>query len=127
MSKWKEAKAAEEARKQKEQKQPTLEEFEEGMASDIDELQKAFRERAQKEQQRFADVTNTDYYFVVCFSNYKQLVEFCDMLGIMPDDLYHDGREFARKMKKALSTPDTDFPKIQPFNKDYVARAREKK
>ncbi len=119
MSKWKQQREKEE----EENKIPTLEEFEEGMKNEITDLQQAFRDRAANEQQRFADVCDTDYYFVVFFSNYDQMVEFCDTYHLDIDDLYIDGRKLARNIGKAIKTPDSAFPKIQPFNKDYVERS----
>ena len=127
MSKWKEQKAAEaKVAEKKKPEPPSLEQFEEGMASDIDALHQAFRDRAKQEEKRFSDVCDSDYYFVVCFSNNAQLVEFCESVGLNPDEIYIDGREFARKIKRALKTPDSEPARIQPFNKDYVARARSK-
>lgn len=131
MSKWreereKEALANESKKKSKKAEAPTLEEFEEGMAADLDSVHESFRARTEKENKRFADVCDSNYYFVVCFSNNAQMVEFCDMLGLNPDEIYMDGRQVARKIGRALKTPDTAFPKIQPFGKDYVQRARTK-
>ena len=129
MSKWKEAKEAEAkaAEKKAEGKTPSLDELEGEMAERIDELHQAFRDRAKQEEKRFADVCDSDYYFVVCFSNNGQLNEFCESVGLDPNEIYIDGREFTRKIKKALKTPDTEPSKIQPFNRDYVARAMEKR
>ena len=126
MSKWKEQQEAEKTKKQAEKQEPaTLEEFEQNTADGMEELHQAFRDRAAKEEQRVMDVVNCDYYFVVCFSNRKQLYEFCEKTGLNPDEIYIDGRTFARKIKRALETPDTDFPKVQPFNREYKSRARE--
>lgn len=128
MSKWKEAKEAEAQKTKKTGTEtPSLEKLEEEMAVRIDDLHQAFRDRAKQEEKRFADVCDSDYYFVVCFSNNGQLVEFCEGVGLNPDEIYIDGRDFARKIKKALKTPDTEPSKIQPFNRDYVSRARAKK
>lgn len=125
MSKWKDQKEAEKTKQEEPQKIPTLKEFEESMDENARELHQAFRERAAREEQRVLDVVNCDYYFVVCFSNRKQLYEFCERTGLNPDEIYIDGRTFARKINRALETPDTDFPKTQPFNRDYAKRARE--
>ena len=113
-----------EQKQQEEQAIPTLEEFESGMLDDIDDVAKGFRERASREAQRFEDVCDTDYYFVVVFSNKTQLMEFCDKFGVDFDDLYVDGRKWARKLGKKIECQDSVFPKIQPVNKDYAARAR---
>ena len=122
MSRWKDQQKTEKV--QEETKIPSLEEFEEGMENEIDELHAAFRERYAKEQKRVLDVIDSNYYFVVCFSNHDQLNEFCDSIGLDPNAIYYDGREFARRINRALTTPDTTFPKVQPFGKDYVDRAR---
>ena len=103
-----------------------MEEFEDDMETGMEELHGAFRQRFEKEQKRVLDVCNADYYFVVCFSNKGQLDEFCSTVGLNPDEIYYDGRVFARKINRALKTPDTVFPKILPFSKDYTERARNK-
>ena len=121
MSRWADQKKP----KQEEPQEPqTLEEFEEGTAAGMEKLHQAFRDRAAKEDQRVMDVVDCNYYFVVCFSNRAQLYEFCEKTGLNPDEIYIDGRAFARKINRALQTPDTKFPKVQPFNKDYVNRSR---
>ena len=125
MSKWKDQKAKEAETPVQEEPQG-LDEFEQSMSESIGELQNAFREKIVKEDKRVVDVVNCDYYFVVCFSNRDQLFEFCDSVGLNPNEIYIDGRQFAKKINRALKTPDTQFPKTQPFNKDYVKRAREK-
>ena len=129
MSSWKEEREKEaQARQAKEvpKKKPTLEEFEEGMAEDLKNVRESFRARADKEAKRFSDVCDADYYFVVCFSNKAQMEEFCETVGLNPDEIYIDGRQFARRIGRALSAPDTQFPQIQSFGKDYVQRARNK-
>lgn len=123
MSKWKDQRAAE---AKKEAPVPTLEELEAGFKEDFDELHNAFRDRAAKEQKRFMDVCDTGYYFTVCFSNRDQLIEFCESVGLDPDNMYMDGREFAKRIKRALKTPDTEYPKTQPFARDYVNRSMER-
>ena len=125
MSKWADQKAAEKAKPKKREPQ-TLEEFEQATENGMEQLHQAFRDRAAKEEKRVLDVVNCDYYFVVCFSNREQLYEFCNKAGLNPDEIYIDGRTFARKINRALQTPDTKFPQTQPFNKDYVSRSRNK-
>ena len=125
MSKWKEQKEAETKGEKQSQDPPTLEEFEQKQADGMEQLHQAFRERAAKEEKRMLDVVNCDYYFVVCFSNRDQLYEFCERAGLNPDEIYIDGRAFAKKINRALETPDTQFPKTQPFNREYAKRAQE--
>lgn len=128
MSKWKDQKEAE--AKAAEEERLRLEELEAAMLHDLDqesELLKGFKERREKEDKRSKDVTDANYYFVVCFSNADQMEEFCDNFGLDSDEVYMDGREVARRFRKALKTPDSEFPRTQPFNKDYTIRAREEK
>ena len=121
MSKWKEIHET-----KQEPTMPTLEEFEDSMEEQLDDVQKSFRDRIQKEEKRLKDACDSNYYFTVYFSNSKQLYEFCEKFGIDKDAIYVDGRKLARAMQKALDAKDTEFPATQAFNKDYVSRAREK-
>lgn len=126
MSKWQEQKEAEKKQAKTEKPEvPTLETFENEMKDGMEQMHQAFRDRAAKEQQRIFDVCDADYYFVVCFSNKGQLVEFCEKMQLNPDEIYIDGKEFARRVNRALQTPDTKFPNTQPINRDYANRARE--
>lgn len=124
MSKWKETKEAE-ARQQEEEERLTLEQTETAYHEIVEEseLLRKFKERHEKESKRRQDVTDSNYYFVVCFSNSAQLHEFCDKFKLNPDQLYIDGREFAKKVNKALSAPDTDFQSRYGSSKDYADRA----
>ena len=106
---------------------PTLEEFEASMTEQLDDAQKAFRDRISREEKRMKDACDCNYYFTVYFQNSEQLFEFCDKFGISRDALYVDGRQLAKQCKRALETEDTVFPKTQPFNRDYVERARKKR
>lgn len=124
MSRWKEQKEAE--KKPTPKADPNLADFEKSSEEGMEQLHEAFRARAAREEQRVIDVVNCDYYFVVCFSNRDQLYEFCEKTGLNPNEIYFNGKEFARKMNRAISTPDTEFPKVQPFNKEYVKRAMDK-
>lgn len=127
MSRWRDEREREKkkaAEKKAKPQVPTLEEFEEGMTEDLQKVRESFRERKEREDKRFADVCDSNYYFVVCFSNNAQMVEFCERVGLNADEIYVDGREFASKINRALKTPNTDFPKVQNFGRDYKERAR---
>lgn len=125
MSKWKEAKEAELREQQEEEERQTLEQTEKELASIVEEseLLRKFKERHEKEAKRRQDVTDSNYYFVVCFGNSGQLIEFCEKFGIDSDRLYIDGKEFARKVNRALQTPDPVFPRQQKGGEDYKNRA----
>ena len=125
MSKWKETREAEIREQQEAEERQKLEDSEKELASIVEEseLLQKFKERHAKESKRRQDVTDSNYYFVVCFSNNDQLKEFCDQFGLNPDLLYMDGKYFAKNVNKALQTPDTDFPRVQAGSKDYRDRA----
>lgn len=116
MSKWKDMQQEEYAQKmQQEQEQQfeSLAEVESGFLDDIKELHSAFRDKAQKENKRFMDVTNTDYYFCVCFRSQEQMKEFCKSVGLDPQQIYIDGKEFARKIGRVVKSPDPVLPRQQ--------------
>lgn len=126
MSRWKEQRDAEAKPGEDAAEIPTLEDFEEGAASDMERLHQAFRDRAAKEQKRVFDAVDSNYYFVVCFSNNEQLIEFCQTVGLNPDEIYIDGRQFAKKINRALKTSDSDFPRVKAFDREWTQRARDK-
>lgn len=101
----------------------SLEQLEKDSAQELDEVAEGFRSRMKKENDRFVDVVDSGYWFCVCFTSAKQKEEFLDELGIPADEKYIDGREMARAYRKALKTPDTDFPQVRAFDKDYLKLA----
>ena len=120
MSKWKEMKET----TQPEPEEPMgMEAVEKAFDDQLDEALVAFKERREKEKTRFADVTDTNYYFVVCFSNNAQMAEFCEKFGLDISYKYYDGREVARKFKRALQTPDMATPREKGKSKEYTERA----
>ena len=130
MSSWKQMREAEaraaELKEQEEAKTQSLKEVEKGLEETLTEAQKGFRERAKREEGRAKDVTDANYYFTIWFSNYPQLLEFCDNFGLDSNEMYMDGREVARKFRRALKNQDMDYPRTQAINKEYEIRALKK-
>ena len=126
MSKWKEAREAELKQQQEAEEKVTLEETENAFneITEESELLRKFKERHEKEAERVKNVTDSRYYFVVCFSNNAQLEEFCQRYDIKPNQLYVDGRELSRKIGRALKQPDTVFHKYNTGSEDYRKRAQ---
>lgn len=129
MSRWREQRDAEMAAANTqayEESSTTLEdvekEFQESLK--VDDALKAFAERRTKEKGRMHDICDTSYYFTVCFSNVDQLAEFCDSVGLDPDKMYFDGKEFAKAIGKAIKTPDLQLPKEQGISPEYVKMSR---
>ena len=127
MSKWKQLQEEDTAPVQDTEKTESLESIEKSFkdALNTDELLKSFAERREKESGRMTDIVDTNYYFVVCFNNMNQLVEFCETFNLNPDEIYMDGRDFARRVNRELQEPDIELPRTQPLNKDYFARSLE--
>lgn len=125
MSKWKEQREAEKQAAQEVEEKVTLEQSEKDFHEIVEEseLLKKFKERHEKESKRRQGVTDSRYYFVVCFSNNEQLVEFCDKFKLRSEQLYMDGKEFSKKVGKALDAPDTQFPRYHTAGADYAKRA----
>ena len=135
MSKWKERLEAEqqvtrvEAQEEEQEQEAeigTLEDVEKNLADslNVDEALSSFIERRKKESGRIRDITDTSYYFCVCFSNLDQLIEFCETFGLDAQRMYFDGRDFAKALRRELRTPDTQRPKEQAPSIEYVRRSR---
>lgn len=63
----------------------------------------AFKARADEEAARFKDVTDSEYWFCVCFRNREQVEEFLRKTGWGPEDAkYVDGENVARVLKVAI-------------------------
>lgn len=126
MSSWKERREAEQKAEQakKAEKEATLADIEKDFDDAIKETRQKFIEAVDKEKaNRHSDAMDANYYFCVYFSNYAQLKEFCEKFGLDSDEIYMDGRDFAKKVGKALQTPDSKFLREKPINRDYASRA----
>lgn len=101
----------------------SLEELEKSVLDELGEVESSFRERLKRENSRFLDMCDTEYWFAVCFTSRKQKEEFMTKIGIDPELKYVEGREMAKAYRKALKTPDLEFAQIRPFDKEYLKRA----
>lgn len=123
MSYWERKKTKEEPIK--EEQEATLgglDELEENTIDELGEVEKSFRERMARENSRFQDMCDTEYWFCVCFTSRAQKEEFMQKAGLPVDEKYIEGREMAKAFRKSIKTPDLEFAKIQPFGKEYVNR-----
>lgn len=104
----------------------SLEAMEQGTIAELTEVESGFRERMKAENKRFRDMCDTEYWFCVCFTSREQKEEFLQKIGIDTDLKYIDGKDMARAYRKAIQTPDMEFAKIRPFDKDYLNRVIKK-
>lgn len=104
----------------------SLEAMEQGTIAELTEVESGFRERMKAENKRFRDMCDTEYWFCVCFTSREQKEEFLQKIGMDTDLKYIDGKDMARAYRKAIQTPDMEFAKIRPFDKDFLNRVVEK-
>lgn len=97
---------------------------------DLEWLQDAHKSdmqlRAEKEDQRFIDATDSEYWVCVCFTNRAQVQEFLRKLGPQfdPDYKYLDGREVMKAVGMKLEAKDAEWGKVRS-NKRMADLARE--
>lgn len=68
------------------------------------ELPNAFRERAEQEDTRFRDATDSEYWVAVCFQTRAEKEAFLAAAGIPTDGRHIDGADLAKRMGVALKS-----------------------
>lgn len=104
----------------------SLEALEQASLKEIQEVEAGFRERMKQENDRFRDMCDTEYWFCVCFTSRAQKEEFLNKIGIEADLKYVEGKEMARAYKRCLKTPDLEFAKTRPFDRDFLNISEQK-
>lgn len=125
MGYWDKKNAANKVQEESQQEEDTLENLEKETLEEIGDVEKSFRERMNAENKRFRDMCDTEYWFCVCFTSREQKEEFLKKIGMETDVKYIDGKDMARAYRKAIKTPDLDFAKVKPYDKEYCNRARD--
>lgn len=83
----------------------------------------AFKERAQNENARLLDATDSEFWFSVCFQTREQKEEFLKKAGLFDiGDKYIDGLKVAAKMGINLESPVPPNRKIVKFGGAYLNR-----
>lgn len=124
MGYWDKKNAANKVQEESQQEEDTLENLEKETLEELGDVEKSFRERMNAESKRFRDMCDTEYWFCVCFTSREQKEEFLKKIGMETDVKYIDGKDMARAYRKAIKTPDLDFAKVKPYDKEYCNRAR---
>lgn len=100
----------------------SLKDLEDAMHEELGEIEKSFRARMEQENNRFRDMCDTEYWVCVCFTSRAQREEFMAKVGLPTDEKYINGREMAKAFRKSIKTPDLEFAKTRPHDKEYIKR-----
>ena len=96
-----------------------LEQFAERVLNDA---QKRFKEGAKKEQAKYLDAIDSEYWFCVCFQTRSQKDEFLQKSGLWDyGDKYLDGQEVARILDIKLSPVDFKYNDNVRINKELAS------
>lgn len=88
--------------------------------ADLDEIKRGFRERAKAENSRFENVTDSEFWFAMCFQTREQKDRFLAAMNwIQHGDKYLSGNDIAALQGIAL--PEANFGRTDPkIDKDYA-------
>ncbi|WP_278976737.1 hypothetical protein [Oligella urethralis] len=115
---------------QKQKEKPQLfyppertDDLESDLLNDLDAVKQGFRERAKIENSRFEDVTDSEYWFAMCFKTRDQKERFLRaMAWIEYGDKYLNGIEIANQM--GIDIGDSEVEATAPkIDKDFAKLA----
>ena len=87
-------------------------ETEESLKAELTEAQKSFRLDRVRERERFVEITDSEFWFCVCFQTRAQKDEFLAKMGLMEiGDKYLDGLAVAEKQGIKLEAPTPSIRK----------------
>ncbi len=92
--------------------------------ADLDAVQAGFRRRAKDESARFNEVTDSEYWFAVCFKTRAQREAFLAAIKQSPDGKYLDGEAIARALGIELPEADVKFHDVSRVDKTWIEFAR---
>lgn len=84
----------------------------ESAAERVEALPSAFAERAEREQERFVDAVDSEYWIAICFETREKKEEFLRKLGLLEHgDKYLLGDFVAKKLGITLDSRGAKFGK----------------
>lgn len=87
----------------------------------LEKVMSAFQLRAKAEERRMEDVTDTEFWFAMCFETREQKEEFLQKLKLLDlGDKYLDGLAAAKILGVKLEAPRQVWPRVR-LNKRLVA------
>lgn len=91
---------------------------------EMSEVLLAFKERAKREQQRYWDAVDSEYYTVLCFQTRAQRDEFLEKAGLLNlgdrGERYLDGLKVAEILGIPIDSPTPTMPKLRKCPKDMA-------
>lgn len=79
-----------------------VDDVEKDTRAELDAVQAAFRDRREKEKQRYELATDSEFWFCVCFQTREQKEKFLSAIGLDRDVKYIDGLKYAKKIGVSL-------------------------
>ncbi len=122
LAKEKKQEGAIDPRKPDESRDEAIDRIEESVNGEVNEILSAFKQRAEREDDRFTDATDSEYWVSIVFQNRAQKEEFLRKIGI---DLVHDGDKYLNGMKVAevlgvqLETPVPPLPRNRRMDREF--------
>lgn len=93
------------------------EEIEQEAAGELSELLAGFKSRSSRENERFVQATDSEYWFCVCFQTREQKEEFLQKLRLLElGDKYLDGLLVAKRLGVKIESPVPPLPTIRGDN-----------
>lgn len=85
-----------------------------GSEEELSELLKGFKSRADREDTRMIDATDSEYWICICFQTREQKEEFLDLLHLLDiGDKYLDGMQVAKRLGLSLKSRIPDMPRLR--------------
>ena len=94
---------------------------EEDAKAEVNEVLDGFKQRAQREDQRFWDAVDSEFWVAFCFQTREQKEEFLTKLKLMDlGDKYLDGMEAARVMGVTLESRVPINSEPRSFDREFL-------
>lgn len=69
---------------------------------ELNEFQKAYRDKKRKYQKTIQDVFDSEFWFAVSFKNREECLNFLKTFGLDSSKKYFNGKDFENKIKKLI-------------------------
>lgn len=92
--------------------------FADDTKQELNELQQAFKNAADRENTRFWDAVDSEFWFAICFQTREQKEEFLQALKLLDlGDKYLDGMKVAKRLQITLKSRVPHIAKLKESDK----------